>query len=85
MLGEMLVGENSRNDAFERVKQEPCRFLKETNVHKVNKEKLERKVLERRVAIKSMTWFVVDLGRTEKLVETVISLPEKNSKELLSY
>lgn len=50
----------------------------------MEEEKLEKKLLEKNVAMKAMTWSVVDLEKTVSCLETEKSLLVKMINELLS-
>lgn len=78
------MGENSRNDEIERVTEERAHFLEELNAYKIEEEKLERKLPENVVAMKAMTWSVVDFERTVNLLGTEKCLLMKTNKELFS-
>lgn len=60
---DVLVGERSRDDEFERVEDESYCLLEELNTYKIEKENLENTLLEKRVVMKGMTQSLVDLER----------------------
>lgn len=52
--GDLSVDESSRNDEFERTKEERDGLLDEENAYNLEKEKLEKTLVEKGVAIKAM-------------------------------
>lgn len=60
-------------------------FLGKVNVFKMEKEDLQKPLLEKDVAMKAMTWSVVDLVRAVTGMETKKSLSRKTTKKLLSW
>lgn len=55
----MSVGENSRNGEFDRVKHERGRFLEEVNDIKMKRDKIERSLIKKNVAMEAMIWALV--------------------------
>lgn len=60
----MPVGRSSRNDELQLVKEEPARFLEEANAYKTEKENHEKTLLEKRVEMKAIVSYVVNMERT---------------------
>lgn len=67
---DVLAGESSWNDQFERVKEGLDRLIVDVNTYKIEKQKLETTVLENEVAMNAEIWCVVDLERNVSCVET---------------
>lgn len=82
--GDMSLGENSRNDAFERAKKEQNRFPGEFNAYKMEKGKPEQTLLEKEVANRAIKRSAVDLESTANCLKTVKCLLMKTNKGLLS-
>lgn len=61
MLDDVSVREKSRKSESDRVKEERDRSLEEVNASTMLKEKLEKTMLEKEVAMKAMTRSVVNL------------------------
>lgn len=85
ILSEMSVRDNSRNEWFERVKQETDRLLEELNACKKKNEKLEKTLLEREVVRKVMKWSFVDLERSGICLAIDFNLVKNTNEELLSF
>lgn len=70
VLGSLSLGENSLNNKFELLEEEWNSLLEEVNVHNMEKEKLRKRLLDKEVALKVMTLFVVDWERSLNCLET---------------
>lgn len=87
MLGNVYVDDCSRNDQFEEMNERRHRQREDVNAYKIEKRKLERRLLKQDVA---MIWSVVDVERTEnrpkaenylfmKTIEEAVSCSLQNS------
>lgn len=81
----MPVGEDSCNKEFEQLKEERDTLLEGLNAYKIEKTKLEKTLLENKVAMKPITRSLVDLERSVIRLETEMSLEMKTNKGILSY
>lgn len=68
--GDAPVGENSRNDKFDRVKEEPDRLLEGEKAYKIENEKFGKMLLKKEVAMTATKWSVVCWERTVNFLET---------------
>lgn len=84
LLGDVLVGEKSRNDEFEEVKEEQYRLPEEVILYKVEKETLEKTLIEKKGAMKAMIRVLVDLTKWVMRLEKRKCLLIKTNKTLLS-
>lgn len=71
--------------SFKVCKIERSRLLKELHLYKMGKEKLENMPLEKRVAMKAMTWSLVDLVRIIHRPETKKSSMMKSNILFLPF
>lgn len=69
MLGDVSVGENSQNKAFQPIKK--CRdcLLEKVNMDRIEKRGLENTLLEKKIQRKMMARSLVDLKRSSILPE----------------
>lgn len=84
LLNDVMVGENSWNDDFAKVKEKRENFLKKLKEYKMEKEKLEKTLLERKVMMKEMSRILVDLERFVNRLEMKKDLLLKTNKQLPS-
>lgn len=84
MLGPVSIVEYSQNKEPERVKEEIYRLLKELRPYKMEKKKLEKNLLGKKVVMKAMTRNYVDQESIVILLKTWKSLLKKKNEELYS-
>lgn len=69
-LGDVLVGDNTRIDEFERVQEDRDRLPEEVKAYEMKKEKLASKPLEKEVGMEARKQSIEDLKRTVNRLET---------------
>lgn len=67
------------------MKEERNHLIEKANVYKMEKEKYEKTIIEKEVAMEAMRWSVVDLGRTLNCLETEKRLLLNRNEALASY
>lgn len=83
LLDNVSMGENYLNESLDQVKKKQHHLRDDVSAYEMEEKKLEKAVLGSKIAMKAITWSILDLEKTVNCLDTEKSLLMNTSDELL--